>query len=62
MKSLIMFIRPDVLIRNIKDIRFFNMDFDISIPKGHNEGLNDQIIPFKNASKYACRIDKEFRK
>ena len=63
MKSLIMFIRLDVLIRNIFDIRFFNMDFDISIPNtGHNEGLNDQIIPFKNASKYACRIDKEFRK
>jgi len=33
------------------------MDFGISIPNtDHNEALNDQIIPFKNASKYACRM------
>jgi len=63
----IIFIRPDVQILNELDINIFNSHFDIIIPSyDHHEGLNDRfaILPFKNTSYYACRIEEiiEFRK
>lgn len=63
----IMFIRPDVEIRNKFNINWLKEDFDIIIPnKDHNEGLNDRfaILPFNKSLKYSTRIDEiiEFRK
>lgn len=63
----IIFIRPDVQITNKFDVNMLNTDFDIIIPSyDHHEGYNDRfaILPFKNSSNYACRIDEiiNFRK
>jgi hypothetical protein len=63
----ILFIRPDVLIKNKFGIVWLNHKFDVIIPNtDHNEGLNDRfaILPFNKSLKYATRIDEiiEFRK
>jgi hypothetical protein len=63
----IMFIRPDVAIRNKFNINWLKEDFDIIIPNtDHHEGLNDRfaILPFNKSIKYSTRIDEiiEFRK
>jgi hypothetical protein len=63
----IIFVRPDVQINNKFDVNILNTDFDIIIPNSdHNEGYNDRfaILPFKNSSNYACRINEiiNFRK
>jgi hypothetical protein len=63
----IIFVRPDVQITNKFDVNILNTDFDIIIPNyDHHEGYNDRfaIVPFKNSSNYACRIDEiiNFRK
>lgn len=66
--DLVIYVRPDVMINNVFDIKFLSLNkTSISIPDcDHYEGYNDRfaIVNFNECSNYGKRIDEiiEFRK
>ena len=63
----VMFIRPDVFIKNKLPLHEIRLPYEICIPdENHFEGLNDRfaIVQYDKASLYGKRIDEiaEFRK